>query len=212
LKTLKHILARYTAFLWVLLKPLGVWGVFVIGAIDAAALGLPIDVAVATYVYQSPTKFLLYVLMASAGETVGSMVIYAIGYKGGEELLRKRISPARFEKIHSTFDQHPYWSLMLPAMLPPPTPFKLFVLAAAVSEMQFSHYLLAIFSGRFIRFTVLGLLTLKFGPEFVHVIGPFFSRHLYALAAIALAGLAAWLLRRRRRTASQNSAAEIAEP
>jgi LPXTG-motif cell wall-anchored protein len=211
LKTLKHILARYTAFLWVLLKPLGVWGVFVIGAIDAAALGLPIDVAVATYVYQSPTKFLLYVLMASAGETVGSMVIYAIGYKGGEELLRKRISPARFEKIHSTFDQHPYWSLMLPAMLPPPTPFKLFVLAAAVSEMQFSHYLLAIFSGRFIRFTVLGLLTLKFGPEFVHVIGPFFSRHLYALAAIALAGLAAWLLRRRRRTTSQNSAAEITE-
>jgi LPXTG-motif cell wall-anchored protein len=152
------------------------------------------------------------VLMASAGETVGSMVIYAIGYKGGEELLRKRISPARFEKIHATFDQHPYWSLMLPAMLPPPTPFKLFVLAAAVSEMQFSHYLLAIFSGRFIRFTVLGLLTLKFGPEFVHVIGPFFSRHLYALAAIALAGLAAWLLRRRRRTASQNPAAEIAEP
>jgi membrane protein YqaA with SNARE-associated domain len=212
LKTLKHILARYTAFLWVLLKPLGVWGVFVIGAIDAAALGLPIDVAVATYVYQSPTKFLLYVLMASAGETVGSMVIYAIGYKGGEELLRKRISPARFEKIHSTFDQHPYWSLMLPAMLPPPTPFKLFVLAAAVSEMQFSHYLLAIFSGRFIRFTVLGLLTLKFGPEFVHVIGPFFSKHLYAVVAITLAGLAAWLLRRRRRTASQNSAAEITEP
>ncbi len=212
MKTLKHILARYTAFLWVLLKPLGVWGVFVIGAIDAAALGLPIDVAVATYVYQSPAKFLLYVFMASAGETVGSMVIYAIGYKGGEELLRKRISPARFEKIHSTFDQHPYWSLMLPAMLPPPTPFKLFVLAAAVSEMQFSHYLLAIFSGRFIRFTVLGLLTLKFGPEFVHVIGPFFSRHLYALAAIALAGLAAWLLRRRRRAASQNSAAEITEP
>jgi LPXTG-motif cell wall-anchored protein len=212
LKTLKHILARYTAFLWVLLKPLGVWGVFVIGAIDAAALGLPIDVAVATYVYQSPAKFLLYVLMASAGETVGSMVIYAIGYKGGEELLRKRISPARFEKIHSTFDQHPYWSLMLPAMLPPPTPFKLFVLAAAVSEMQFSHYLLAIFSGRFIRFTVLGLLTLKFGPEFVHVIGPFFSKHFYAVLAIALAGLAAWFLRRRRRTASQDSAAEITEP
>jgi len=211
LKTLKHILARYTAFLWVLLKPLGAWGVFVIGAIDAAALGLPVDVAVATYVYQNPHKFLLYVLMASSGETLGSVAVYALGYKGGEELLRKRISPARFEKIHSTFDQHPFWSLMLPAMLPPPTPFKLFVLAAAVSEMRFSHYLLAIFSGRFVRFTFLGLLTLKFGPEFVHVIGPFFSRHLYAIGVIVAAGLIAWLLRSRRQRRSKKSVVRIAE-
>ena len=67
-------------------------------------------------------------------------------------MLRKRISPERFDKLHRAFDQHPFWSLMVPAMLPPPTPFKLFVLAAAVSEMQLSHFLLAIFSGRFVRF------------------------------------------------------------
>ncbi|MCU1297071.1 MAG: hypothetical protein JWO91_1349 [Acidobacteriaceae bacterium] len=211
MKTLKHILAHYTAFLWVLLKPLGIWGVFIIGAIDAAALGLPVDVVVATYVYQNPHKFLLYVLMASSGEALGSVLIYAIGYKGGEELLRKRISPARFEKIHATFDQHPFWSLMLPAILPPPTPFKLFVVAAAVSEMQFSHYLLAIFSGRFVRFTLLGLLTLKFGPEFVHVIGPLFARHIYAIGGIGLVGVTAWWLRRRSLGRSGKSAAEIAE-
>jgi membrane protein YqaA with SNARE-associated domain len=205
LKTIKHILARYTAFLWVLLKPLGAWGVFIIGAIDAAVLGLPVDVAVATYVYQSPHKLFLYVLMGSSGETLGSMLIYVIGYKGGEELLRKRISPARFEKIHATFDKHPFWSLMLPAILPPPTPFKLFALAAAVSEMRFSHYLLAIFAGRFVRFTALAVLTLKFGPEFVHVIGPLFGKHLYVIAAIAGVGFAAWLMRRRRRSSSRES-------
>jgi LPXTG-motif cell wall-anchored protein len=210
-KTIKHILARYTAFLWLLLKPLGAWGVFAIGAIDAAALGLPVDVVVASYVYQSPHKLLLYVLMASSGETLGSMVIYLIGFKGGEELLRKRISAARFEKIHSAFDKHPFWSLMFPAMLPPPTPFKLFVLAAAVSEMQLGHYLLAIFLGRFVRFVLLGLLTLKFGPEFVHVIGPFFSKHLYAIAGIAVAGLIGWLLRRRRRINVQKAASKVAE-
>lgn len=205
MKTIKHILARYTAFLWILLKPLGAWGVFIIGAIDAALLGLPVDVAVASYVYQNPHKLLLYVLMASAGETVGSMLIYVLGYKGGEELLRKRISPARFAKIHAAFDKHPFWSLMLPAILPPPTPFKLFALAAAISEMKFGSYLLAIFAGRLVRFTALAVLTLKFGPEFVHVIGPIFGKHLYAIAAIGVVGLIAWLVRRRRRKGSGES-------
>ena len=109
--------------------------------------GLPMDPIVATYVYQNRSRFLLYVLMASTGSTVGSIVIYGIGYLGGEELLRKRISPERFDKFHQAFEKHPFWSLMFPAMLPPPTPFKLFALAAAVSEMQFSHFLLAIFAG-----------------------------------------------------------------
>jgi membrane protein YqaA with SNARE-associated domain len=206
LKTIQHILARYTAFLWILLKPLGAWGVFVIGAIDAAALGLPVDAAVAAYVYQNPPKFLLSVLMTASGETLGSIVIYALGYKGGEELLRKRISPARFEKIHVTFDKHPFWSLMFPAMLPPPTPFKLFALAAAVSEMRFGHYLLAIFSGRVLRFSLLGLFTLKFGPEFVHVIGPLLAKHIYAIGAVAIVGLLAWLVRRRRRQTPETPA------
>src|ERR1700730_19414882 len=110
---------------------------------------------VATYVYQNRPRFLLYVLLASTGSALGSIVIYGIGYVGGEEFLRKRISPKRFDKFHQAFQKHPFWSLMLPAMLPPPTPFKLFALASAVSEMQFTHSLLAIFAGRFVRFLVL---------------------------------------------------------
>ena len=202
MKTIKHILSRYTAFLWALLKPLGVWGVFLIAGLDAAALGLPMDAVVAGYVYQNPARFLLYVLMASAGSALGSIVIYAIGYEGGEALLRKRISPERFEKIHRAFDQHPFWSLMFPAMLPPPTPFKLFVLAAAVSEMRFSHFLLAIFSGRFVRFLILALLTLKFGPKIVEVTGSMVTHHLGWVAGVLAIGVAIWLIvwkRKRRR-------------
>ena len=196
MNTIKHIFLRYTAFLWALLKPLGAWGVFVIAALDGAALGLPMDPIVATYVYQNRSRFLLFVLMAAAGSTLGSMVIYGIGYVGGEGLLRKRISPERFEKFHLAFDKHPIWSLMLPAMLPPPTPFKLFALAAAVSEMQFSHYLLAIFAGRFVRFLALSILTLVFGPEIVHVSGTIFREHwAWVLAAVAV-GLAVWLVLR----------------
>jgi membrane protein YqaA with SNARE-associated domain len=201
LKTLKHILTRYTAFLWALLKPLGVWGVFVIAAMDGAAIGLPMDVVVAGYVYKNKSLFLLYALLAATGSAVGSSVLYLIGYFGGEALLRKRMSAKRFEKIHESFDKHEFWALMFPAMLPPPTPFKLFVLSAAVFEMNFGHFLLAIFAGRFVRFFLLGLLTIKFGPEFVNVAGEIVSQHWVWLLVLAGIGLAIWLLVRQRRPA-----------
>lgn len=197
MKLIKHILARYTAFLWALLKPLGAWGVLLIAALDGSFIGLPMDAVVASYVYTDRGRFLLYVLMASAGSALGSIVIYAIGYKGGEELLRKRIPPQRFEKIHTAFDKHPFWSLMFPAMLPPPTPFKLFVLAAAVSEMGFARFLLAIFSGRLVRFLILAALTLTFGPDVVKLAGTLFRQHLYVVLLIAAAALIGWLLQRR---------------
>ena len=194
MNTIKHIFLRYTAFLWALLKPLGAWGIFVIAALDGAAFGLPMDPIVATYVYQNRPRFLLYVLMASAGSTLGSIVIYGIGYLGGEEVLRKRISAERFDKFHQAFDKHPFWSLMFPAMLPPPTPFKLFALAAAVSEMRFSHFLMAIFAGRFVRFLGLSILTLAFGPQFVQISGTVFREHWsWMLPAVAV-GLAIWLV------------------
>ena len=199
MKTIKHILSRYAAFLWAFLKPLGAWGILIAGALDGGFLGLPIDAIVATYVYQTPSRLILYVFMASAGSALGSIVIYGIGYAGGEELLRKRIPPARFDKIHQAFDQHPFWSLMFPAMLPPPTPFKLFVLAAAVSEMGFAHFLLAIFFGRMVRFGVLGLLTFKFGPDVVRMSGELFRRHYYWVLGVILAALILWLVARRGR-------------
>jgi len=198
LKTLTHILSRYTAILWAVLKPLGAWGVFLVAAIDGGSIGLPVDAIVISYVFTDRTRFLLYVFMAAAGSTLGSIVVYMIGYKGGEELLRKRISPERFAKIHNAFDRHPFWSLMFPAMLPPPTPFKLFALAAAVSEMNFGHYLLAIFSGRFLRFLILGLLTLKYGPNVVHVLGEL-VRHSYWVLVVIAAGITVWLLVRKSR-------------
>jgi membrane protein YqaA with SNARE-associated domain len=132
--------------------------------------------------------------MASTGSALGSIVIYGIGYMGGEGLLRKRISSERFDKFHQAFQKHPFWSLMFPAMLPPPTPFKLFALAAAASEMRFMHFLLAIFAGRFVRFLLLSVFTLLFGPGFVRIFGTVFKEHWpWVLAAFAV-GLAIWLL------------------
>jgi membrane protein YqaA with SNARE-associated domain len=209
LKTIKHILSRYTAFLWALLAPLGAWGVFVISVMDGAALGLPMDLVIAGYVYKKPSLFLIYVVMGAAGSAVGSCLLYWIGYEGGEKVLRRRISPERFERIHRSFDRHEFWALMFPAMLPPPTPFKLFVLAAAVFEMNFWHFLLAIFSGRFVRFLLLSLLTIKFGPQFVEWSGHFFGQHIFWVLSVVAEILAIWLVvwrvKSKRKAAAANS-------
>jgi len=206
---IKHILARYTAFLWALLKPLGAWGVLVAGALDGGFIGLPIDAVVAAYVYRSPGRLLLFAFMASAGSALGSIVIYLVGYAGGEELLRKRIPADRFQKIHDAFDQHPFWSLMFPAMLPPPTPFKLFVLAAAVSEMGFIHFLLAIFFGRVARFLILGGLTIKFGPDVVRLSAIIVQQHYWVALSIVIAVVALWLgkqIRKKKKTLTSRDA------
>ena len=199
MRALKHILARYTAFLWHILQPLGIWGVFAAAALDGAAFGLPVDVVVGIYVAQNHARWLLFVLMAAAGSALGSLVVYGIGYAGGEELLRKRLSTQRFEKMHDAFDKHPFWSLMLPAMLPPPTPFKAFALAAAVAEMSIWHFLGAIFLGRTIRFLILAILVIKFGPGVVHTVRIFFTEHYSWVLIVTGATVGVWLFLRRIR-------------
>ena len=181
-----------------MLAPLGAWGVFAIAAVDAAFMGLPMDAIVAGYIYKDPHGYLLYVLLAASGSAAGSIVLYVIGYTGGEVLLRKRLSPERFQKIHASFEKHEFWALMFPAMLPPPTPFKAVVLAAAAFEMSFSRFLLAIFAGRFFRFLILGFLTLRFGPQVVEIGGRIVVHDLkWVLLALAAGGLL-WLIWRRQ--------------
>ena len=199
---LKNILTKYTAWIFRVLAPLGPWGVFAIAAVDGSLLGMPVDAVVAGYVYYHRAGFLFYVLMASAGSAVGSLVVYAVGYFGGEALLRKRIPEERFNRIHASFERHEFWALMFPAMLPPPTPFKLFVLAASAAEMRLSHFLAAIFAGRCIRFLVLALLTIKFGPQFIGFAGGILHQHArwvwIGLAAAVLIALLVWTRKRRR--------------
>lgn len=203
LKTIGHLLSRYTVWIWGLLKPLGAWGVFAIAGIDSALLGMPVDAIVAAYVYQDRHRFILYVVIASLGSALGSIPLYFIGYFGGEKVLRKRISEERFLKIHQSFEQHEFWALMFPGMLPPPMPFKLFVLAAAVFEMRLTHFLGAIFAGRFVRFLVLALLTLEFGPQIVEIAGSGFRQHFgWVLLAAAIAALV-WIILWRRKAAAR---------
>jgi len=111
------------------LQPLGSWGILAVAVLDSAAFGIPLDPVVAGYVYAHPAKIWLYVFAASAGSALGSLVPYGIGRAGGELLLLKRIDRRRFERLRDRFENQEFFAMMVPAMLPPPTPFKLFLLS-----------------------------------------------------------------------------------
>jgi membrane protein YqaA with SNARE-associated domain len=176
------------------------WGVFVIAFADSALLGMPVDFIVATYVYQDRRRMLLYVAIAALGSALGSIPLYIIGYLGGETVLRKRISEERFLKIHRSFEQHQFWALMFPGMLPPPVPFKIFVLGAAVFEMRFRDFLIAVFAGRFVRFLVLSIFVLYFGPEIIGLFGGAFKRHwVWVLVSFIAAAFCVWIVLRKRK-------------
>lgn len=181
-----------------LLGPLGVWGVFAVAFADSALLGMPVDAVVALYVYRDHQHLLFYVLLASLGSTLGSIPLYFVGYEGGEIVLRKRISEERFLRIHRSFERHEFWALMFPGMLPPPMPFKIFVLAAAVFEMKFRDFLAAIFAGRCVRFLAEGLLILYFGPQILDLLGKVFRRHFYWVLGTVVVGVVVWLVLRSR--------------
>ena len=96
---IKHFVQSYGDWIKHVLAPLGPWGMLAFAAVDGAFLGMPLDAIFVGYVYNDRARFLLYVLLASAGSALGSFVLYVIGYTGGEVLLRKRLSPERFEKV-----------------------------------------------------------------------------------------------------------------
>ena len=184
-----------------------------IALLDAAAFGIPMDPLMAGFVYSSPPKALFYCLAASVGSAVGSLLPYLLGRAGGELFLLKRISEARLQRIRDRFEKQEFLALMIPATLPPPTPFKLFVFSAGVFEMKTLQFLLAVFLGRMVRFGVLSVLTIVFGPEIVSTIKTLLHRHPSIAVALGVLILAlAYLLFRLLRQPVAEVVHEIEEP
>ncbi len=204
---MKHLLNKWSLLILAALKPLGVWGVLGFATVDAAFLGMPLDAIVAGYVWANPHRLVLYSAMAAVGSALGSILWYVLGYKGGEVLLLKRIGEKRFNKIKASFEEHEFLAIMVPSMLPPPTPFKLFVLSAGVAEMRFSHFLAAIFSGRFLRFVILSFLVIRFGPQIVGFLGGMVHNHLRVVIALVAAGVLIgwWVWRVRKLKSTKNN-------
>ena len=183
------------------LRALGAWGIFLISGIDSAAVPMPLDALVAGYVFSNHHRAWLYCLAGALGSALGSLVPYGLGRAGGELFLLKRISEERLLRIRDRFERQEFLALMVPAMLPPPTPFKLFVFAAGVFEMKIWQAMVAIVCGRLVRFGVLAGLTIAFGPRIVEATRALIRVHpLIAvgigIAALGVLALVFWLLRR----------------
>jgi membrane protein YqaA with SNARE-associated domain len=165
-KSLKHFLVRYKAWIMAVLAPLGgVWALLLIAFIDASFFGIPIDPVFVFYAATEPRRILIFAVMASLGSALGSLVPYLIGYKGGEELVVKKIGQQRFSHMHALSEKYGDLALIIPALMPPGFPFKACVLMAGVTELDWPHFLLAIFVGRLLRFLIIGGLILAYGPE-----------------------------------------------
>jgi len=200
---------KYIAWL-AALKTLGAWGVFIISILDAAAFGIPMDPLVAGYVYSNPHKAWLYCLAGALGSALGSIVPFALGRAGGELFLLKRIDEARLKRIRDRFEKQEFLALMVPAMLPPPTPFKLLVFSAGVFKMKFPAFLLAIISGRLVRFGILSVLTIVFGPGIVAETKRLVQSHPWMLVLIIVVlALVIYLLFRLLRQPAKEIAEEI---
>jgi membrane protein YqaA with SNARE-associated domain len=187
LKTILHLFLKYKIWLLGILKPLGFWGAGGISLVDAAAIPVPIDLIIAGYVWADKKHFYLYVVVAAIGSALGGLIFFLLGRAGGELFLMKRINRARYEQLRDRFEKQEFLAMMVPSMLPPPTPWKIFVFAAGVFEMNTSTFMLSVFVGRVIRYMITALLTIKYGPEIVNIAARLATRHRIALSVVLIA-------------------------
>ncbi len=174
------LLHKFSVTLLRYMKPLGVWGVGGLALIDSALIPIPVsmDGIVIGYVANNHDRFILYCIVAATASAFGSLVPFFIGRAGGELFLLKRVNRQRYERLRDRFERQEFFAILIPAMLPPPTPLKLFEFAAGVFEMKAPPFALAIFLGKLIQFLVCSLLTIWFGPVLIHSLRRTVNHHL----------------------------------
>ncbi|MDE3135480.1 MAG: VTT domain-containing protein [Acidobacteriota bacterium] len=154
--------------LWLrtLVGSLGGLSLFVIGFFDSSVLSFPFvnDLLLVRFTIHSPQLMPYYVLMATLGSLAGCFWLYFIAKKGGEAMYR-RSAGGRAERIHGWVQRYKFLSVAVPAILPPPLPFKPFVLAAGVFQVPVDTFALALVVGRGLRYSIEGFLAMRYGEQ-----------------------------------------------
>jgi membrane protein YqaA with SNARE-associated domain len=179
---------------------LGAPGIFLLSFLDSSFVPIPegVDILVIVMSIRHPERMLLYASLATAGSVAGCYVLYALARRGGEAFLRKRFKAATVDRALARFQRFGLLAIAVPAILPPPTPFKLFILAAGVAQVRPHEFILAVALGRGIRFFGKGLLAVMYGEAALD----YLSRnagivYMVLVGAIAI-GVVIYLARRRR--------------
>lgn len=165
---------------------LGAPGLFLISFLDSSVLTFPIinDGILIDLSIKNPSRMPLYALMAALGSVLGCVLLFFIAEKGGEALFHKHAGN-RAQAIHNWVVHNGFWGMLIAALLPPPTPFKVFVVAAGVFEVRLVSFTSAIAIARCIRYFGIGFLAVRYGHDALL----FLAQHKWqvALAIIALA-------------------------
>jgi membrane protein YqaA with SNARE-associated domain len=184
---------------------LGTPGLFLVAFLDSSVLPLPgiTDILLVVMVTRHPGAMLWYVLVTVAGSVAGCLVLHYLGRKGGEAFVKKRFTGDKVERAMRALQRNGVMAVLLPSLLPPPSPFKVFVLLAGVVGIKVVKFATAIAIGRGLRYLALGVLAVKYGEqaaEYMRERGTVVS-----IAAVALlaAGFGAFLLWSRRPNADR---------
>ena len=193
----------FASWLEAFVSSLGGPGLFVVAFLDSSFLSLPEinDVLVVLTVTRNEARMPYYAAMATLGSITGCVVLYVLGRKGGEAVLRKRFTGPRLEKAMGLFRRFGVLAIIVPALLPPPAPFKIFVLLAGVVRVPWPTFVGAVAVGRGVRYFGEGLLAVRYGDqaiEFLRGNGPLVW---LGLVVLALVGGGVYILLRRRSTA-----------
>jgi membrane protein YqaA with SNARE-associated domain len=156
---------RIVAWASALALSLGGPGLFFIAFLDASFLSLPEinDILIVSMVTHDKARLVYYASMSTLGSVAGCLVLYWLAWKGGESILRRWFHERHIERGLATFQRYGLLALLVPSILPPPAPFKIFVLLGGVARVPLRKFVGAILLGRGLRYFGEGLLAVWYG-------------------------------------------------
>jgi membrane protein YqaA with SNARE-associated domain len=175
---------------------LGAPGLFLVAFLDSSFLSLPeiADLLVVYMVTHHKSLVVLYAASATLGSIGGCLVMYGIGRKGGEAVIRRRFNQANVERAMAAFRKYGVMAVLVPSLLPPPAPFKIFVLLAGVAKVNLTKFVVAIALGRGVRYLALGFLAVEYGDRALDYMHEHGTTVALVVVGLLLAGFGAYLL------------------
>jgi membrane protein YqaA with SNARE-associated domain len=197
-------MGRLVARLQSLALALGAPGLFLVTFLDSSFLSLPeaTDLLLIWMVIQHKGRMVLYATAAVAGSVVGCLALYYVGRKGGDALVRSRFNSASVDRALGTIQKYGVLAVLIPCLLPPPAPFKIFIILAGIAGISVVQFTVAIAIGRAIRYFGEGFLAIRYGDEaldYIHANGKIISLALVGVLVAAAAGFFLWTKARRHK-------------
>ncbi|HUQ86305.1 MAG TPA: VTT domain-containing protein [Vicinamibacterales bacterium] len=146
---------------------LGGVGLFVIALLDSSFLSFPQvnDILIIVLSTKYPARMPYYASMTTIGSLIGCFMLYVVARRGGESFMRKRLKGPFVDRALKLYQKYGLLAVVVPALLPPPVPFKLFVLMAGAASVSPWRFGAAIVIGRGIRYFGQGYLAVLYGEK-----------------------------------------------